>query len=430
MDFSSSSRALSSLLRRQPTITNPEIQNAAESLLKQVNESSETDEYPSEILQLISSGIVDRWESLAVGMHLSIEYLSNVVKHASNDSNKSSSTAIYPDGPRIPEIIDTPSIAPSPQSKENTEANVTQLIKFCQTLTHAVVGQLEHLEPRVRTLIAKAVGAHGQVCSIFSQEYPEFSTQRHEIYKRITSSLLALLNSGRQVESMTAVTDGSKVAMDDTTGWKSLETSLHALAAFLDAPITHNNDEEDIDALLESLNYCATKHINRHVRAASLQALERYVIKGCTPNQLIESPLQPQFADILSTTLADNWSQVRMAACTLCRVLFQTLISAEVPVDSYFPKLLPRMCLNRFYLAQGVKLYSHDTWKIVMGNQGIQRVVEHAGGLVRYYVKCCDADNHVVREVSYNLSFLHRLHLSSNAGVFMNYKDSNIFMPC
>jgi len=102
----------------------------------------------------------------------------------------------------------------------------------------------------------------------------------------------------------------------------------------------------------------------------------------------------------LSIALADNWSQVRMAACTLCRTLFVTLKASNLPLQSYFPKLLPRMCLNRFYLAQGVKLYSQDTWRIVLGENGIVRVVENIVGIVKYYVQCCDADNHVVREAA------------------------------
>jgi len=62
--------------------------------------------------------------------------------------------------------------------------------------------------------------------------------------------------------------------------------------------------------------------------------------------------------------------------------------------------LVPRMCLNRFYLAQGVKLYSHDTWKLVFSTGGLETVANCAGAVCRYYIKMCDADNHVVREAA------------------------------
>jgi hypothetical protein len=95
----------------------------------------------------------------------------------------------------------------------------------------------------------------------------------------------------------------------------------------------------------------------------------------------------------------------------------------ESAMGDMVPMLLPRMCLNRFYLAQGVKLYSQDTWKIVFGGQqqresegggeegglhssestrgggGMGAVARNAAPLCRYYSKMCDADNHAVREV-------------------------------
>jgi hypothetical protein len=64
------------------------------------------------------------------------------------------------------------------------------------------------------------------------------------------------------------------------------------------------------------------------------------------------------------------------------------------------------MCLNRFYLAQGVKLYSHETWRILFDRSegyagaGIESIAMNAGAVCRYYVKMADADNHVVREAA------------------------------
>jgi len=102
--------------------------------------------------------------------------------------------------------------------------------------------------------------------------------------------------------------------------------------------------------------------------------------------------------NVLSVCLGDNWSQVRMAASTLCRTLFSAL--EDDKKHKFYPRLLPRMCLNRFYLAQGVKLYSHDTWKQVFAEDGVKQVAHHIGPVARYYVKMADADNHVVREAA------------------------------
>ena len=414
MDFSSCTLSLQSLQRREPKITDPNIIYATDSLLEDIENGIKTNDSTNHIKELITYGVNNRWEALAVGLHLSIDYLSEIAKYKNND-NQSNYDALYTDGPRIPEMCDNQS---NQNQNQNQNANasshiqdlhLSQLLPFCQFLTNTCVDQLEHSEPRVRTMVAKLVGAHGQVSSLYLYESTttnDFMQQRRQLYTRITSCLLLLIQSGREEQTLQTASDGSTVALDDTTGWKSLETSLLALAAFLDAPSATEQSElkHDLDTLIQSLHYCATKHINRHVRAASLQALERYINNACvqTPTQLIESKskLQTLMVDILSITLADNWSQVRMAACTLCRALFQTLLNANLPMTSYFPKLLPRMCLNRFYLAQGVKLYSQQTWKIVLKDDGIQQVIRHIPPIVKYYVYCCDADNHVVREAA------------------------------
>jgi hypothetical protein len=51
-------------------------------------------------------------------------------------------------------------------------------------------------------------------------------------------------------------------------------------------------------------------------------------------------------------------------------------------------------------LRLGVKLYSHETWLLVFPESGVAVVDKTIGPLCRYYVKMCDADNHVVREAA------------------------------
>lgn len=53
-----------------------------------------------------------------------------------------------------------------------------------------------------------------------------------------------------------------------------------------------------------------------------------------------------QFAEHLASGLADNWSQVRLAASVATRSFFRAL-DTESRVE-YMPLLLPRMCLNRY----------------------------------------------------------------------------------
>lgn len=38
--------------------------------------------------------------------------------------------------------------------------------------------------------------------------------------------------------------------------------------------------------------------------------------------------------------------------------------------ELYTPDFIPSMCLNRYYVAAGVRNYSIDTWKLVFGDSG------------------------------------------------------------
>lgn len=410
MDFSTDTRALHSLIQRKPPIENKEVLDVSKSLLDFAHsEEIDSIDYSSKILLLTNLGVEGRWEALAVGLFMSINYLT-ALADIFNQEKGSLKSHIYPEGPRVPDYAAT-----DPDAVEITTENIdlVGLSNFCQSLTDICISQLEHSEPRIRTLIAKFVAVHGTLiaaCTNSSDPAEErFMTalipMRAAMYERITSSLFAHLVAGREVNTLDSKY-GSQVALDDTTGWKALETSLHALAAYSDAPFltfTGSDDDIDIDMLIEALEHCAANHINRHVRAASLQAIERLISNHFSANQILSGLIQPRISNVLSITLSDNWSQVRMAASTLCRTLFEVLLRNDCTQEDlqvFYPDLLPRMCLNRFYLAQGVKIYSQKTWEIILGNKGIETVANNIGRVAKYYVECCDADNHVVREAA------------------------------
>ncbi|KAK3733797.1 hypothetical protein QZH41_015115, partial [Actinostola sp. cb2023] len=105
-----------------------------------------------------------------------------------------------------------------------------------------------------------------------------------------------------------------------------------------------------------------------------------------------------QFADYLKKGLSDNWSQVRLAASMATRQFLQTLPTEAR--ERFYPKLLPAMCLNRYYVAEGVRIYSQKTWKMVMGMEGKHLVEKYIKETVEFYVIQTKADNHAVREAA------------------------------
>ena len=103
---------------------------------------------------------------------------------------------------------------------------------------------------------------------------------------------------------------------------------------------------------------------------------------------------------IVVSGLGDNWSQVRYAASQAARAFY--LIAKDDPAlrEAYDPGLVPRMCLNRYYVAEGVKLYSQETWKLCFGDSGRLLVCQNAKWVCEYYILQSQADNHAVREAA------------------------------
>lgn len=54
----------------------------------------------------------------------------------------------------------------------------------------------------------------------------------------------------------------------------------------------------------------------------------------------------------------------------------------------------------RYYVAEGVRRYAQDTWRIVMGEGGRAAVARHVGAVVGHYTAQSRANNHAVREAA------------------------------
>lgn len=380
MDFSTAERSLESLGRRRPPLEDSIVKISVELLA----EDCSKDSYLEGTLALLQETHSARWESLAVGIFLATDIL---LHHLDGGET------IYVDGPRVPTIEKEE----KGKVTQKVQASEAELLRLSQPLLSTAKAHLEHAEPRIRTLVAKAVGALVR----FSIHHSELDVR--SLYDHIVDSLYQHLDQGRDVDGNYSQT--STGALDDTTGWRALETNWQGLASYIGGLGRAFFELHELTPrLLESCEYSCMTHVNRHVRAAGIAVLEQWIAVA-PANMLADSPLRTTIVTVLKVTLGDNWSQVRMAASVLNRKFFMALLE-QLPdqdrnVSALYPILLPRMCLNRFYLAQGVKLYSLETWKIVFADgNGLEAVAANAGAMCRYYVKMCDADNHAVREAA------------------------------
>ncbi|GBM98395.1 hypothetical protein AVEN_53774-1 [Araneus ventricosus] len=188
----------------------------------------------------------------------------------------------------------------------------------------------------------------------------------------------------------------------DTAGWKCLETSMKCLQFMVDGcgenfkPFITN---EFLDLLFKTLS-----HTNRFVRETGYYVLASLV--GCGTsckdnayNAFAAENFGHQISVQLGIGLSDNWSQVRLASSE-CARKFLLSFESEEEREVFFSTLLPKMCLNRYYIADGVRIYSQESWRRIVKENGRMFVKKYIDNFVQHYISQTKADNHAVREAA------------------------------
>ena len=211
-------------------------------------------------------------------------------------------------------------------------------------------------------------------------------------------------NLDRQHEGDETVVVGSSQAIfHETAGWRNLETSVKCLQCIVEGCTVDFASRVTQDPEILNLIFVTTEHTNRFVRETGYYTLAS-IIQSCTGSG-DDAGIYLKFGQSLTKRLAqgmaDNWSQVRLASTTAARHFLVSLPPNLPSKHELHALLLPPICLNRYYLAEGVRIYSQETWKLVTSKEeggGRQVVVNHIQNVVGYYVQCTKADNHAVRE--------------------------------
>ncbi|XP_015919136.2 uncharacterized protein [Parasteatoda tepidariorum] len=195
--------------------------------------------------------------------------------------------------------------------------------------------------------------------------------------------------------------DASQI-FHDTAGWKFLETSMKCLQFMVDGcgesfkPFITNSF---LELLFKTLS-----HTNRFVRETGYYVLGSLVscgtsCQGSSHNAFSAENFGHQIATQLGVGLSDNWSQVRLASSE-CTRSFLLSFDEENDREVFYPQLLPKMCLNRYYIADGVRIYSQESWRRIVKENGRMFVKKYIDKFVEHYISQTKADNHAVREAA------------------------------
>ncbi|XP_071164390.1 uncharacterized protein [Mytilus edulis] len=280
---------------------------------------------------------------------------------------------------------------------------------------------MDHLDDnefRVRIAAGEVLGA---LCKKIGPEI--YGDVKDQILNGIRSNLEREMPTGDEhqndddveklVEKLSSSPGGEKrINVDaaqifhDTAGWKSLETWMKCLEC-----VVHSCGHlfnKYVDQELLDLIFMALLHTNRFVRETGFYVCAAIVSIGVTGDGKSTLKLKEensvyrhgtQLSEYLGKGLSDNWSQVRLAASVATRKFLHSLPSEEVK-DQFYSILIPRMCLNRYYVAEGVRIYSQETWRQTTEGEGRHLVEKYIDDVVNYYIESTIADNHAVREAA------------------------------
>ncbi len=283
---------------------------------------------------------------------------------------------------------------------------------------------LNHDEPRIRQLSAQILGLCVKI------------NQKDEFLYHITHQLLSSIQQ-KMIRSEhkrpTTLGNEAYILLDDTTGWHSLETLISAFIEIVKVRGISVFFTTQIELLKFAGNLLLVqggKHINRHVRQKVLvlicciynNKLEFQISTDTNnitiTNEVIDKIKEVELmycrgsVDCISLGLEDNWSQVRLAATKAARSMFsryaitddllEETTRLQLPIQSIeiASSIIPRLCMNRFYVADGVKTLANETWRLVVGLHGKNILCSIIDPTLQYYCDMSQSSSHMVSEAA------------------------------
>lgn len=299
---------------------------------------------------------------------------------------------------------------------------------FIPSVQDRCVKLITHHEARVRESVSSLIGVLASVDgrSTWDVILPVLRANAADNFSLDEKQRLAEASqiAERDLDVSAAKSKKAHQLLHETEGWRGLETTLLAMArlshgcasTYLMRLASADETGNTSDSNLRNLINCVSRarpHPNRFVREAGLKLFDGLMnasiqavkeMENCedkTGSTKAQGLLERIVQDGLCTLqagLQDNWSQVRFAASVATRTVLLG-VSAETRHELY-PLLLARMCLNRHYVAEGVRNYSQTTWRTVVGSEGRVWLTQLLDEVVTFYDSQTEADNHAVREAA------------------------------
>jgi len=213
------------------------------------------------------------------------------------------------------------------------------------------------------------------------------------------------------------------IPLDDTSGWRNVEIDIMAFNGLIRVYGLRGLFTRPTLALRACVQLLeiAGQHMNRHIHESALEFID-IIYKSANGHYevLIESALSGRYANASMKTIAagleNNWSQLRLAAARSTGIFFTAYSIAPILVESRhhiaplvtaicsemnaLEYILPRLCMNRFYVADGVKMHAISSWRAMVDTNGKELLSSVIKSAIDYYVDMAKSKSHMVSEAA------------------------------
>eukprot|EP00930_Biecheleria_cincta_P043618 TRINITY_DN29938_c0_g1_i1.p1 TRINITY_DN29938_c0_g1~~TRINITY_DN29938_c0_g1_i1.p1 ORF type:complete len:737 (-),score=142.96 TRINITY_DN29938_c0_g1_i1:58-2199(-) len=221
--------------------------------------------------------------------------------------------------------------------------------------------------------------------------------------KKLTEKLLAGEGARQMKQASSRASRASSMQstiFHDTAGWGTLETDMSCLQQVIASLGAEFAPRLDSQGEVAELLCTAALHMNRFVREEAFRSLEAVIQSLHDADNERSSPdaaeTQSEFllddfaqsSDVvarLGSGLCDEWGNVRMQASVALRC-FLVSLQTSLRRQPFYHELMPKFCLNRYNMADGVSSYTRETWQLIIGARGRETVLEWLPHLVPFYI--------------------------------------------
>jgi hypothetical protein len=186
----------------------------------------------------------------------------------------------------------------------------------------------------------------------------------------------------------------------DAEGWGSLETSLKGISVSLRH--IQKMDSLLLQKLVGIVKKCCN-HTNRFAREQSQLCCQQLIRLSHASGEFDDH--KAVFCDLLCSGMMDNWSQVRYAALQSSRALVRVYTQND-KLNSLQPSLVGQILINRHFVAEGVRRYAQETWRLMFGSSGgIKFLVDRLPEILQQMSTASESPNQSVREAVISLVY-------------------------